>query len=86
VIVAPSGSPGALAAKATTTTIPIVFVVGSDPVKMGLVASLNRPGDNLTGVTSLDADLAPKPAGAAARADADGDHYCVPGQSDQSSH
>jgi putative tryptophan/tyrosine transport system substrate-binding protein len=50
VIVAPGGAPAAIAAKSATTSIPIVFEMGADPIAMGLVASLNRPGGNLTGV------------------------------------
>jgi putative ABC transport system substrate-binding protein len=60
IIVTGGGLAAALAAKAASTTIPIIFQVGSDPVELGLVASLNRPGRNLTGVNSLNAELGPK--------------------------
>jgi ABC-type uncharacterized transport system substrate-binding protein len=60
VIVAVTGTPPALAAKAATMTIPIVFVTAGDPVALGLAASLNRPGGNLTGVATLTVELAPK--------------------------
>ena len=60
VIVAPGGAPAALAAKSATTTIPIVFEMGADPIAIGLVSSLSRPGGNLTGVTSLSVEVTPK--------------------------
>src|SRR5215469_14764272 len=59
IVTAPNSRAGT-AAKAATTTIPIVFMSGPDPVRTGLVASLNRPGGNLTGATLLSADLTVK--------------------------
>jgi putative ABC transport system substrate-binding protein len=59
-VIATGTTPAVLAAQAATTTIPIVFEVGSDPVRLGLVTNLNRPGGNVTGVTSLIIEVAPK--------------------------
>jgi putative tryptophan/tyrosine transport system substrate-binding protein len=60
VIIAFSGTPPALAAKSATSTIPIVFTSVGDPVGIGLVASLARPGGNITGFTNISTELMPK--------------------------
>jgi putative tryptophan/tyrosine transport system substrate-binding protein len=60
VLVAAASTPGALAAKDATHTIPIVFFIGTDPVKVGLIKSLARPGGNITGITAINVELIAK--------------------------
>ena len=59
-VIAATSTPAAIAAKAATTTVPIVFETGADPIQLGLITNLSRPGGNVTGITQTNVEMAPK--------------------------
>ena len=80
-VIATAGPPSSFAAKAATTTIPIVFLVGNDPVRLGLTTSLSHPAGNMTGINVFNSELAAKAAGAASRSATPGCANCCACQS-----
>jgi putative ABC transport system substrate-binding protein len=84
VIAATGGTVSSLTAKRATTTIPVVCIFDGDPVTAGLVASLNRPGGNITGISLVASVIEAKQLELLARADTDGDRHCFARESNQS--